>query len=112
MTEAGEARETSCSPLRPPKRTPTRNLFLSFAMRTRGANCAAAGSQSTVHSLPLKGQAPGSCTERCVQVGKCPLTGAEDKKCKRFALGGETRGIPVLLRMCGKQRTLSPMKME
>src|SRR2546430_1716287 len=95
MTEAAEARETSCSPLRPPKRTPTRNLFLSFAMRTRGANCAAAGSQSTVHSLPLKGQAPGSCTERCVQVGKCRLAREEGHGGQRsWDLDRNGRGAP------------------
>src|SRR5579864_6731423 len=32
ITEAAEARETSCSPDRPPKRTPTRNRFLLVVM--------------------------------------------------------------------------------
>src|SRR5580704_2936325 len=36
ITEAAEARETSCSPERPPKRTPMRNRFLSGVMEIVG----------------------------------------------------------------------------
>src|SRR6476646_3683846 len=36
ITEAAEARETSCSPERPPKRTPMRNRFLSGVMEIAG----------------------------------------------------------------------------
>ena len=36
ITEAAEARETSCSPERPPKRTPMRSRFLSGVMEIAG----------------------------------------------------------------------------
>src|SRR5437763_6296860 len=57
ITEAADASETSCSPLRPPNKTPTRNRFLVVVMRTREwrAERIDPGSTVTVYRRMRKG---------------------------------------------------------
>src|SRR5579862_3893341 len=49
-TEAAESRETSCSPLRPPNRTPTRSFFM-LSILLRGGQAESDHRESSIRGL-------------------------------------------------------------